>query len=345
MRLAWLGGLLVALFSVQRLGLYLTRAAEGGIPSSLVLSAWLLKMPHRLPEVLAFSSFLALLLTYTRLLHDRELMVLQGGGWRLRQNLGIALKIALAAALAAGLLSFALAPRANLQMEKILSATPEIHSLPGPGRFHTLPRGYGTLLVEQGGPLQAKEVYLYLDRPGSHTVITAGELELREAHGTQPRELELRDGWRYDAVAGQAPHRITSFDRFRMPLPSPGDAAEKISNRRALSVTRLLERGMPEDWAELQFRADQVMICLLLPLLAVLLHPVLTRGQLRYNPLVAGIAVYFVYRSLLDVGRSMMAREQLPLVLGTWWVHLLLAVVLAALLYRRTRITPRGNTA
>lgn len=345
MRLAWLGGLLVALFSVQRLGLYLTRAAEGSIPPSLVLSAWLLKLPHRLPEVLAFSSFLALLLTYTRLLHDQELTVLQGSGWGLRQHLGLALKIALIVALAAGLLSFVLAPRANLQMEKILSVAPEIHNLPAPGRFHTLPSGYGTLLVELGGPLQAKGVYLYLDEPDSHTVITAGELELREAHGTRPRELELRGGWRYDAVVGQAPHRITSFDRYHMPLPSPGEVAGNIDNPRALSVVRLLERSTPKDWAELQFRVDQVMICLLLPLLAVLLHPVLTRRQSRYTPLTVGIVGYFVYRSLLDVGHSMLAREQLPVILGTWWVHLLLAVVLVALLHRRARMMPRGKAA
>ena len=341
-RLAWLGGLLVALFSVQRLGLYLTHAAEGNIPPSLVLSVWLLKIPHRLPEVLAFSTFLALLLTYARLLHDRELTVLRGGGWGLRQHLGLAAKIALAAALAAGLLSFVLAPRANLGAERLLATAPETLTLPLPGRFHTLSRGHGTILVERGEALLAERAYLYLDEPGGHTVITARDVELRAAADGRPRELELRGGRRYDAATGRAPHRVTSFDRYQAVLPTVGGVPGDTGRPRALPLQRLWERGTARDWAELQFRADQVMLCLLLPLLAVLLHPVLPGRQLRYTSLVVGVAGFFGYRSLLEVGRSMLAREQVPPILGTWWVHLLLVGVLALLLYRHVRPLPRG---
>ena len=128
-----------------------------------------------------------------------------------------------------------------------------------------------------------------------------------------------------------------------MPLPAPGVSATG-ARPRTLTVARLLERSEPGTWAELQFRADQVMLCLLLPLLAVLLYPVLPDRRLRHGSLAIGIGGYFVYRNLLEAGRSMMAREQIPAALGTWWVHLLLVCVLALLLYRRTCALPGQRT-
>ena len=225
-RLVWLGGLLIALFSVQRLGLYLTRAAEGGIPPALVFSLWLLKLPHRLPEVLAFATFTALLLTYARLLHDRELTVLQGGGWGIRRHLQLAVKIALATALLGGLLSFGLAPRANLYAERLLYAAPETRQLPLPGQFHASPRGHGTILVERGEPLRAEGVYLYLGAAdGATVVVTAREAALQTSVDGQPRELELQDGRRYDLPAGgAAPHRSPRSNDTGCRCPRPGSA-------------------------------------------------------------------------------------------------------------------------
>ncbi len=325
-RLVWLGGLLLALFSVQRLGLYLTQAAEGGIPPALVFSVWLLKMPYRLPELLAFAVFMALLLTYARMLHDRELTILQGNGFGILQHLRLVLPLMAIAATVSGLSSFMLAPHSNLRAEQLLASAPELQNLPLPGRFHTTPQG--TLFVEQATASQAPGAYLYLE----DTVITARAVELLEG---DVRLLELRDGWRYD---GTPPQRISSFQYYRMPLYR---GAGVLSQRpRTLSTGQLLERGHARDWAELQFRIDQVILCLLLPLLAVLLHPVLPGRQLRYTSVALGIGGYFVYRNLLEVGRSMLVQGQTPMLSGTWWIHLLLLCVLLALYYRHVR--PRG---
>ena len=57
--------------------------------------------------------------------------------------------------------------------------------------------------------------------------------------------------------------------------------------------------------------------------------------QGRYAKLAFGVLIYIIYSNLLGAARIWVEREEVPLELGLWWVHGLLALGALALLGRQ----------
>ena len=71
---------------------------------------------------------------------------------------------------------------------------------------------------------------------------------------------------------------------------------------------------------------------MLLSLLAVLLSQ-LPLGEKRYALIFISMLIYFIYSNLLGVSKSLLKRDEIPSIIGLWWVHALLITAMLVLYY------------
>jgi lipopolysaccharide export system permease protein len=84
--------------------------------------------------------------------------------------------------------------------------------------------------------------------------------------------------------------------------------------------------------AELQWRISQPISLLLLGMLAIPLARTLPR-QGKYTKLAMGIAIYFLYGNAVGVMQTLIERGEVSTTIGIWPVHLVIALIVASLLY------------
>jgi lipopolysaccharide export system permease protein len=71
----------------------------------------------------------------------------------------------------------------------------------------------------------------------------------------------------------------------------------------------------------------------------------------RYTQIFVGVLVYFVYSNLLGISRTLLKRDEIPPVLGLWWVHLALFAAILLLVWHEAirralrRLVPARRTA
>ena len=108
----------------------------------------------------------------------------------------------------------------------------------------------------------------------------------------------------------------------------------------------------PADRAEFHWRLGVPLTLLVLTVLAVPLARTEPRKG-RFAGLGSAVLVYLIYANLLAAGRGWLARDQVPEVLGLWWVHGLFLVAAGLMLFVqqglwlqwRRRFWPRESVA
>ena len=104
-----------------------------------------------------------------------------------------------------------------------------------------------------------------------------------------------------------------------------------------------------EDQAELQWRLSVPIAALMLTLLAVpISYTTPQRG--KYGKIFVAILIFVIYYNLLTAAQYWLEVGNIPPRLGLWWVHGVLASVIAALLIwggprHRGRKTPGATAA
>ncbi len=136
-------------------------------------------------------------------------------------------------------------------------------------------------------------------------------------------------------------YRITEYRHYAVLIEQAyqGDIAAGLE---ALPGHVLIGSDNPGYKAVLQWRLSYILASLLLPLLAVALNG-LSIGEKRYLFISISILVYFIYSNLLVISKTLLMREDIPAVVGLWWVHLLMVIAIMTVLkiqsspYRRGR--------
>jgi lipopolysaccharide export system permease protein len=89
--------------------------------------------------------------------------------------------------------------------------------------------------------------------------------------------------------------------------------------------------------AELSWRLGLPISALLLSLLAIPLSFVNPRAGRSMNLLLA-LLIYATYSNLLSIVQASIAQSRLDVTVGLWGVHLLMALLLVLLFYRRVMV-------
>lgn len=333
--------LLVVLFAYQ-LAFVLGRAADGQLPGELVLRLVGLTLRGNLNVILPFAVVLGVVLGLGRLHHDSEIAAAHAGGVGTSTLYAAAGTVIFVVAAVAAWMAFVDGPVAAGQVVHLRTEALRTAVTRGlvPGQFRAL--GHGVTLYARSADADGtlRDVFMQRDLPSRQTdgktqIVLAESARYAVSADSNYYTVDMQNGHSYEGVPGAAQWRISRFARQFIRVPAPQARLPGRPRLDAVPSGELLVSSSPLLRGELHWRIGWVCAVIVLGLLAVPLSRLSPR-QGRYARVPWVILLFAVYAGLLTTGRLMLERQQLPAVLGLWWVHAA-AVLLGAGLLRALR--------
>jgi lipopolysaccharide export system permease protein len=327
-----LTAILLLIFMSNQVVIYLNRAASGGIPGMLIMQLMILELPMFLSLLLPFGFYLALLLAYGRLYADQEMTVLQACGYGYPQLLKHSLIMASAVALVTALMVFE-SPKIAYERASLLQTTgpKTLIQTIMPGRFRALSGGQQVFYVDEMDPEHTHAKHIFIarllhgkEKPQWDVLWASRAFVATDANGEDA--IILEDGKKYQGQPGLADYQIAQFERYQARLPHPvvvvKDDIRTVPFRDLLSWNQ----HNRQKAAELQWRCSIPLMVFVLTLVAVPLSRVNPRAG-KYARLLPAIILYILYANFMFIARDWLAAGKLPLWMGLWWLHLLVASI------------------
>ena len=150
-KLVWILGLLVLIFASNRFVGFLADAAEGNLPGDLVFLMLGYKMLATLPKILPISVLVAMLLAFSRMANDRELVVLAASGISRLFQLNIIIRFAAVFCVLVAVITLYLAPWAEQNMHTLKQRAKQESDISGikPGQFKEFSEGDRVVYVQK----------------------------------------------------------------------------------------------------------------------------------------------------------------------------------------------------
>lgn len=315
----------------------LGRAVRGDYAETIVLELLGWQTLKRVDLLLPLGLYLGVLLTLSRWYRDSEMTVLAACGISLLQLLRPVLVLAAVMALLTAAAAFYLTPHATFEMERLKTESAHRPDIAGvnPGTFTEGAAG-GRIVYAEDAAADGSLTQVFVNNPSrEHPRVILSRQGRSQVDERGDRFVVLSDGWAYEGIPGQKDYQIVRFDRYTVRIdPKPAVAPpEKIE---ALPTSALLRADRREARAEWHWRLSKpVLVFVLAAFALVLAYTDARRGRLAN--LFAAILIYFIYSNLLGLGQTLMKQGKVPLGVGLWWVHGVMIVVVAYLLYRRNR--------
>jgi LPS export ABC transporter permease LptG/LPS export ABC transporter permease LptF len=301
----------------------------------------LFMLPNFLMVTVPMAVLVGVLLGYSRLAADSEIIAMRASGLGIGYFVRVALVVAVGGTLLGLANSLYLAPRANqsiLAMDKMLAmqASYEIEPRVFDEDFHNF-----VLYVQDvrsgTGAANWRQVFMAdtVD-PITPMITTAASATVAsDSSGLSGQELlmRLRDGSRHETVTGQPQqYNISTFDFTDLPLAASQQNAGHLgrldTNIFAMSMGELWQRRDGPDgkrfWIEIHKRFAYPAACLVLMLVGVPLGVTSRRGGKSFAWIFT-IVLVFVYYLLSSTGIALGKQSWLPAFFAVWSANLLFA--------------------
>lgn len=320
---------------------YLNRAASGQIPGMIILKLMMLEMPNLLGLLLPLGFYVAMLVAYGRLYADSEMIVLQACGYGPSRLLRHSMIMASMVSGVVLIIMLWLSPYIAVERTKLLRST-GIQTLIKtivPGRFHAAGGGKEVFYVENMTRDHTEAKNIFLARQNTKhpeqawNVLWADSAHVRVDKDTFEEYLVLNNGREYEGFPGSADYQIANFDAFEARLPHPKVYIEH--DIRTLPFSQLLPFNNPDlrKAAELQWRISVPLMVLTLTLIAVPLSRVNPRSG-KFARILPAILIYIVYANFMFVTRNWIIAGKLPVWIGMFGLHLIVALLGVFLIWR-----------
>lgn len=330
--LASLTTILMLIFMSNQFVRYLNRAASGHIPLTFIMKLMMLEVPNLMSLLLPLGFFVALLVAYGRLYADSEMTVLQACGFGPSQLLKYSFIMAGILSILVFFIMIWASPVISTERAKLLRTT-GIQVLVQtiiPGRFTSMNHGTQVFYVESMDRDRTRAEHVFLARQVSRhknsqwTVVWANKAFAETDKASKEDYLVLENGHEYEGTPGKADYQVVDFERYKARLPHP--KSEVQDDLRTASTASLLPflNPDPRKAAELQWRLSVPLMVLTLTLVAVPLSRVSPRSG-KFAKLLPAIVLYIIYANFMFIGRNWVAAGKVPVWLGMWWIHLIVA--------------------
>ncbi len=329
---------LLLIFSSKHFVRYMSDAAAGDLPTSMIFQLLSLFTLSYLVLIVPFAAYLAVIITLGRLYKDNEITAAEACGLGLPRIIQSFFYLSLILAFLVGVLSIWVVPWAEVAQHNIRDqarAESEFGFI-APGRFHEIRGGRGVFYVEniaeQTGSMS--KVFVYLKGKGKEKGKTdvfsslTGYMELNKETGSH--FIVLEDGFRFEVLAEDEGYRLYDYKKtgIRIAQEVTRSGRVKIVERTTAS---LFGDESAAAQAELHWRIAMPISCVLLIMMAVLLSKTNPR-QGRFGKLFTALLAYIAYVYTLMLTRSALKQGDIPMFLGMWWVHALALVFIFILL-------------
>ncbi len=328
---------LLLIFMGRYFALYLADASAGEISGDIVAEMLFLRTITSLSVMLPFSLFVAVLLAFGRLYKDSEMTAMAACGIGPARVLTTVTLIALVCSVLVTGLSFWGTPWAH---EKALQVREQAQSgtafeAVAAGQFNKIGSGDQVFYVESlsDDKTQLRNVFIQVRRADGQMDIFSARSGYQQVDPiTGVRYLVLVDGYRYQGLPGSVNFKIHQYEKSAVRLEEL-EAAPLRRTHWAIPSSDLWSSARLADQAELQWRFAMPLATVLLAVLAVLLSRTSPR-QGRFAKLFIAILVFVTYYNSLGVAMSWVQRGVVPPVVGLWWVHVLMLMLVIVLAVR-----------
>jgi len=323
-----LSGQLASLFS---------KVVEGTLTVDAVLTMFGLKLIVTLAQVLPLSFFLGILLAFSRLYNDSEMVVLTACGMGQFRVLRSILGLAIVIALLEGAVTLVIAPWAEVHTQKIyaeVAAQSDVDAII-PGRFKEIDDG-GIIYIE--GENQEKtlmdNLFVQQNTDGKKAIISAASGRQYIDADTGDKFVVLNNGSRYEGKPGQLNFAIIKFKEYGVRIKEKDVAPIRYKHYSSPTLELYRSKNIG-DKAELQSRISSILLCIVLALIAVPLSRTSPR-QGRYAKLAIALLLYITYTNLLNVARAWIIKGDISTQMGLWWVHAIMIIISLLMLFQQT---------
>ena len=344
--------ILLLIFFCQKLVRILGAAADGEIPTNLVLSLLGLGVPEMAQLILPLSLFLGLLMTLGKLYTESEITVMHACGLSRAVLVKAALVLALFTGVVAAVNVMWAGPWSSRHQDQVLAdakANPGMAAL-AQGQFQQATDGNSVLFIEGVDGKNFNNVFLAQLRPKGNarpSVVLADSGQLSQ-HKDGSQVVTLNSGTRFEGTAMLRDFRITDFQNYQAVIGHQAVALDPTDTEQ-MNMRTLFNTDNPRASAELHWRLTLIFAVVMMALMVVPLSVVNPR-QCRVLSMLPAMLLYLIFFLLQTTLRSNGAKGKLDPMIWMWAVNLLylaLAVVLnlwdtVPMRRVRARFTRRG---
>lgn len=312
-----------------------TKIVAGNYPADAIGRLLLFSAFDALIFLLPFAAMLAVTLTMGRYYRDSEAYAAFSCGIGYTAFCRILMQCALPLTLLLFVLVMKVAPAGERQYqvtEQLARQHSDVAMVPTGGFFSP---GKGTVLfVEDYDPESGELHAVFAARfPGGEKMIETARLgsQVQEQDGL--KLLYLHDGYLYEGKARQGDYRVSRYRERRISL-SPGLPPKLGDDPEEKGLSALLASPRLEDRAELQRRLVMVVSLPILMLLVFALNLELPR-QGRNSSIAISILAFLFYAYGIVVTAGRVAKGDMAVLPGAWWIPAAALVATVAILTRR----------
>ncbi|GBE10696.1 lipopolysaccharide export system permease protein LptF [bacterium BMS3Abin12] len=319
---------LVAIFAGYSAAVFLTQAANGVLPTNVVVELIALKTNIALEVLLPIALYLAVIIALGRLHTDSEMTALHALGVSPLQVLRAVSYLALTFAVLIAVLAFYVRPWSYERSYQLKARANAEFSLSDvkPGSFNE--NASGTRVIFAAGRAAAgglERVFMQREHGRRTQVLYA----MRASQERDPRYdaplLHMRDVHLYDLSRDGGVDRIVRVARLTYHMNEPPVKPVGFQ-RKAASMSRLAASHTAPDIAEYQWRLSTPLSTVLLAILGIPLSRARPR-QGRYAKMLVAVLVYAGYYSLDIMLKVWVGRGVLGTLPGVWLAPGALALV------------------
>lgn len=334
-KLLWILSLLILVIASNRFVGFLADAAEGSLPANMVFLMLGYKMLATLPKILPISILVGMLLTFSRMSTDRELVVLAASGISNLFQIKIVFRFALMFCLFVSVVTMYFAPWAEQSVHNLKERAKQESDISGikAGQFKEFSKGDRVVYVQKPSVdnLSMEEVFLQVRQNAKLGVLTSDSARFKIDQKSGNKYIVFSDGRRYVGQPGMLDYQITEYEKYAL-LTESAEVHTPGAKTAALSTAEIFGSDDKTHQAEFQWRLSLVLSCLFLSVLSILLMQS-HNSERKYMPFIIGISIYLIYSNLLGIAKTLMNRDVIPGFIGLWWVHILLVSLLFGLYY------------
>lgn len=333
--------ILVGIVVAQRAGYLIQIAAKGILPNDAITTMLGFNMIRFLPMLLSLSLFLSILLTLSRWYRDSEMVIWFSSGLGINSWIRPVLTFTIPVVLLISFLSLFVTPWAFNKVEDYrmqLESRDDLSTIT-PGVFKESAHADRVFFVESFDELGnvVKNIFVQSIQHQKLGIIVAGQGN-RETQKNGDNFLVMQNGRRYQGTRGTAEYSTTEFEKYALRVEA-AEAKRDAPTAQSTSTSELIQNNNSANIAELQWRLAIPISALILALMAIPLSALDPRSGRSANFILA-LVMYILYINLLSIVQAWIAQGKVNGILGLWPVHLLFALVMTYMIYRRTQQLP-----
>lgn len=320
----------------------LQNVANGSFPPSVMFQVLGLHMLDGLTNLLPLAGFLGVLTGLGRMYRESEMHVLASSGMGPRGLLRPVLILGAVLVTLSALVSLWLGPWAIRTSEALVATANRSVIAAGleAGRFTELPGNGGTIFVDsisRDGSQLGRTFVATQSQDGDGAprlkIVNAASGALYQESNGEGRFIALKDGWQYQIPLGADNWRQMQYQRNDTALSSV-QADDDDNEVHAKPTWTLAGSNDPVDRAELAWRVNAPPLTLVLLLLALPLSRQSPREP-RYGRLLLAVVAFYLYYTLLALGRAQIGKDHWHNSAPLWALHVLVLALIGWMLWKQ----------